>query len=143
MKYDIFEGTLTVPEGLVDRSVNMLMSADGRGMSIVVSRDRLQAGEDIEHFIKRQMSDLSRQVTKLQEQGRAEAKLGPIAENGPIGIQIASTFKQHGQQIHQFQAIFPMTDDGRVLILTGTSLAPHTEEEKLVWQQLLSTFVVR
>jgi hypothetical protein len=143
MNYDINEGTLNIPEGLVDRSVNMLMTSDGRGMSIVVSRDVLQAGENLEQFIKRQMSDLSRQVTKLQEQGRSETKLGPVNEDGLVGMQIASSFKQHGQVIYQFQAAFVLSDGARVLIFTGTSIAPHTDAEKLTWQQLISSFVLR
>jgi hypothetical protein len=143
LRYHFHEGVITAPDHLIDRTVNMLISPDGTGLSVVVSRDRLQAGEALEQFIRRQMIDLSRQVSKLEEVGRADAIAGAAGAHQLMGVQIASRFKQHGQQAHQLQAIFVLPDGEKVLILTATSLAPHTNAEKAIWQELLSTFELR
>ncbi len=143
MKYEIDEGALTIPDTLVDRSVNMLMSPDGRGLSVVVTRDRLQSGEVIDEFIKRQFADLSRRVNKFEEIGRASAMLGSDPATQVAGLQIATRFKQSSQLTHQLQAVFELANRGHLLIFTGSSLAPHTDAEKMVWQQLLTSFVIR
>jgi hypothetical protein len=142
LRYHINEGVITFPDTLVDRTVNMFMSPNGSGLSMVVSRDKLQAGESLDGFIKRQMGDLSRQVNKFEEIARAEATLG-ATDPGLKGVQIASRFKQHGQQVHQLQAVFLLPDGVSVLIVTGTALAPHTDVEKGIWKQTLSTFELR
>jgi hypothetical protein len=143
MKYEIDEGALTIPDTLVDRTVNMLMSPDGRGLSVVVTRDRLQSGEALEGFIKRQLADLSRQVNKFEEVGRAVATLGAQSGNQVTGIQIATRFKQSGQLTHQLQAVFELHERKQLLIFTCSSFAPHTDADKSTWQQLLTTFVIR
>jgi hypothetical protein len=143
MKYEIDEGSLTVPDGLVDRSVNMLMSPDGRNLSVVVTRDHLQSGETVDGFIKRQLADLSRRVNKFEEIGRAPAILGADPSTQIKGVQISTRFKQSGQLTHQLQAVFELVNRNHLLIFTCSSLAPHNDAEKSVWQQLLTSFARR
>jgi hypothetical protein len=142
VRYQINEGVITLADTLVDRTVNMFVSPNGAGLSIVVSRDKLQTGELLDGFVKRQLADLSRQVNKFEEIARAEATLGSAALT-LNGVQIASRFKQHGQLVHQLQAVFILDDGKSILIITGTALAPHTEADKALWQQVISTFELR
>jgi hypothetical protein len=143
MKYEIDEGAFAIPDTLVDRTVNMLMSPDGRGVSVVVTRDRLQSGEALDGFIKRQLADLSRRVNKFEELGRAPATLGTNPGTQITGVQIATRFKQSSQLTHQLQAIFELSNRNHLLIFTCSSLAPHTEADKSTWQQLLASFALR
>lgn len=134
MKYLINEGIIEIPENLIDRSVNMLMSMDGKKISYTISRDKLQPEEDLNGFIDRQLKDLSRQLSKFVESDRIEINL----KNSPrTGYQIISTFKQNGREFYQRQVVVALKDSESILVVTGTSFAPWTEEEISEWKFML------
>lgn len=135
MKYLINEGTIEVPEGLADRTVNMLMNDDGKHVSYTISRDKLQGAESLEDFINRQLKDLSRQVSKFSEQERLEIQFG----NSPqTGYGIKSFFKQNGREFHQRQAVVLQQDKTSVLIVTGTSFNAWSESDLAAWKAMLN-----
>ncbi|MGL5002407.1 MAG: DcrB-related protein, partial [Casimicrobium sp.] len=86
---------------------------------------------------------LSRRVNKFEEIGRAPAALGSNPATQVTGVQIATRFKQSSQLTHQLQAVFELTNRNHLLIFTCSSLAPHTDADKSVWQQLLASFALR
>ena len=139
MKYVVNEGGFELPDGLTDRSVNMLMSSDGVSVSYVVTRDRLQEAEDLQQFIQRQFKELSRQVSKFKELARAEALFGQ-GRQGKTGVQIQSTFKQHGNEVHQRQAVVLLDDGTQVLIVTATALRKFTAAEEAGWTHMLTSY---
>lgn len=142
MQYHIHEGSFDAPPDIIDRSVNVLVAPGDTGVSVVVSRDRLQSGEVLEGFMKRQLSDLARQVSKLQETGRKAVWLGPQSQNVQ-GIDIATQFKQHGQAIHQRQSAFVLPDGRQVLILTYSTAAAISKEQHKSWDALVAGFRLR
>ncbi len=139
MKYATNEASFEFPNDLTDRSVNMLMSRDGASVSYVITRDRLQEGEDLQQFIQRQFKDLSRQVSKFKELSREDALFGHV-RHGKTGVQIQSTFKQHGNEVHQRQAILLLDDGTQVLIVTATALRKFTAAEEADWTHMLASY---
>ena len=140
MKYATNEASFEFPNDLTDRSVNMLMSRDGASVSYVVTRDRLLEGEDLQQFIQRQLKDLSRQVGKFKEIAREEAHFGQ-GSNRKFGIQIQSSFKQHGNEVFQRQALVLLDDGALVLIVTATALRKFIASEESDWAHMLASYV--
>ena len=141
MKYSVNEAFFNFPDDLIDRSVNMLMSPDGTGVSYVITRDRLLEGEVLEGFVARQLKDLSRQVSKFREISRGPAQFGPKAQQ-QIGLQIESTFKQQANEIFQQQAVLKLMGGSHVLILTATAFHVFTSQEQAQWQHALESCVL-
>lgn len=142
MQYHIHEGSFDAPDDITDRSVNVLVAPGDAGVSVVVSRDRLQSGEGLEGFMKRQLADLARQVSKFQEITRKTVWLGPQSQNVQ-GIDIATQFKQQGQTIYQRQSAFVLPDGKRVLILTHSSPSAISEAQHKSWDALVAGFRLR
>ncbi|THJ30658.1 DUF1795 domain-containing protein [Lampropedia aestuarii] len=134
MKYLINEGILEIPDNLIDRSVNMLVTQDGKEVSYTISRDKLQTAEPLTAFIDRQLSDLSRQVSKFVESERIEINFKKSAQTG---YQITSSFKQNGREYHQKQMVLVLKDQESVLVVTGTSFEPWSSKNMAAWQSLL------
>ena len=138
MKYVCNVATFDLPDDLVDRTVNMLMSHDGVSVSYVITRDQLLEGERLEGFVSRQLKDLSRQVSKFKETSRSEVRLG-VAERVALGLQIDASFKQQGREIFQRQAVVQLPGGSRVLILTASAFRPFIDEEIAQWQKALAS----
>lgn len=141
MKYQVNEAQFQLPDDLVDRSVNMLMSPDGTGVSYVITRDQLNEGEVLESFVARQLKDLSRQVSKFREISREPALFGSKGQQ-KAGLQIESTFKQQGSEIFQRQALLQPVGDSKVLIVTATAFRVFTKNEQTQWLQTLESCVL-
>ncbi|KPU92752.1 hypothetical protein APR50_32000 [Variovorax paradoxus] len=143
MRYHIQEGHFDLPDdGRIDRSMNVLAMPDGSGVTFIVSRDALRAHETLAQFVERQMNDLKRQVSQLQETSRNPIGVGP-AMRSLAAIEIATRFRQNGQALHQRQAAFQLPDGRAVLILTASSPEPFGESELALWQRTLASFQPR
>ena len=71
MEYQINEGRFTLPPSATDRSVNMLVLNLGPGgLTLVVTRDVVQEGEDLDSFLTRQLRPLASQVKNFRQQER-------------------------------------------------------------------------
>ena len=138
MDYQINEGSFTLPDSAVDRSVNMLVLNLGPGgLTLVVTRDQLQEGEDLDGFLTRQLRTLASQVKSFKQQERIAVSVGAA---GLAGLQIASAFKQNNASIHQRQTVVCLAGSA-VLVLTMTCAAPLNAEQSAYAQQLLDSFV--
>ncbi|CAB5723514.1 Uncharacterized conserved protein [Delftia tsuruhatensis] len=141
MKYTCNEASFELPDELIDRSVHMLMSPDGTGVSYVITRDRLLEGEALEGFVSRQLKDLSRQSSKFREISRSPAQWGQRAPHA-MGLQIETSFRQQGRDVFQRQAVVQLPDTPRVLILTANAFKPFTEHELAQWHKALASCVL-
>ena len=138
MDYQINEGRFTLPPSATDRSVNMLVLNLGPGgLTLVVTRDVVQEGEDLDSFLTRQLRTLASQVKHFKQQERIVLAVGAAALPG---LQINSSFKQNNASIHQRQSVVRLAGNG-VLVLTLTCASPLTAEQAAYAQQLLDSFV--
>lgn len=137
MNYHINEGTFVIPEQAQDRSVNMLVLNHGPGgLTLVVTRDVVQEGEQLDAFLKRQLRTLSSQVKQFRQQELASVSVG--AAQLP-GVQVATSFKQNNASIYQLQTAIALAG-GAVLVLTLSCSSPLTPEQAAYAQQLLDSF---
>jgi hypothetical protein len=139
MHYAIHEGSFVLPDTALDRTVNILMLNDGPGgLNLVISRGRLREDENLDAFIAREWALAAREAPQLTERSRATWVVG-----GRTGVQIEATHEQEGRLRHQIQTVFPSDDSGRVLVMTLTSAAPFTEEQRAMAARMLDSFQPR
>lgn len=137
MDYQISEGSFLVPDAFQDRSVNMLVLNHGPGgLTLVVTRDRLQEGEALDGFLGRQLRTLAAQVKRFRQQDMVALSVG--AAQLPAA-QVATSFRQNNAGIHQLQTAILLAD-GAVLVLTLSCASPLTQEQSRYALQLLDSF---
>ncbi len=75
------EFAATVPDALLDRSVNVFtLAVDGPSeLSVVVTRDALRAGEDLAGYIDRQLATLQERLAQLRIRRREPSVVGGVA----------------------------------------------------------------
>ncbi|MEN2471582.1 DcrB-related protein [Burkholderia sp. GS2Y] len=139
MKYLIQEGSFDVPSLTDDRTVNVLTLAHPQTSGtyqIVVSRDQLVGGEDLERCMQRQIGLMTRHVTGFKEIARRQVEIG--AQQVPA-LELESTFRQSGSTFHQIQAM-TVVDAPRLLVITLSSQTPLSDEHRTAWKQLLDSY---
>ncbi|CDG83519.1 DcrB-related protein [Janthinobacterium agaricidamnosum] len=137
MDYHIEEGSFTVPDGAQDRSINLLILNHGPGgLTLVVTRDQLQEGENLDTFLTRQLRTMASQVKHFQQQDRCEVHLG--AAQLP-GLQVSTSFRQNGSSIHQRQTVASLGGVA-VLLFTLSCASPLTTQQQAYAEVLLASF---
>ena len=137
MHYQINEGTFTVAVGALDRSLNMLVLNYGPGgLTLVVSRDQRQEGEDLDGLLERQVRTLAAQVKNFKVLQRRQVLVGTTHMPG---LQMSTSFRQNNAGIHQQLTVFNTGHDA-VLIFTLTCASPLTAEQQAYCAQLLDSF---
>jgi len=142
MQFHLQEGTFELPAGLQDNSMNMLMTGtSGLDLSLIVTRDRLDAGEGYGAFMERQIKSVTLQVKDFEITERNEHK--SAAQDELIGLEVSQKFKQNGQWVYQRQRSWLLPDKVRVLVLTAASVAPITEAQTQRWKTICTSFQPR
>lgn len=131
MKYKFNEGSLSLPEDSINKTVHMLVINPSTSLTCSMIVSGFMEGESPEQFIDRQMKGLSRQLSQFKEVSRTPIALGNGKE--PInGYQIETQFKQGAQAFHQRQFVAIMGTD-RALVFTMNSNQPFTDADLSVW----------
>lgn len=142
MQFHINEGVFTLPSGIQDNSMNMLMTGhSGLALSLIMTRDCLEAGETFERFVERQIKAVSLQVSDYQVAERHVQKSLDSAET--TAVELVQQFRQNGQTIYQRQRTWLLPDGARVLVLTAASTVPITEAQKKQWASICASFQPR
>lgn len=137
MHYQINEGAFTIPDSSQDRSVNMLVLNHGPGgLTLVVTRDQLQEGEQLDGMLTRQLRTLGTQVKAFRQQDREQVEVGSARLPA---LRVATSFKQNNASIHQQQTMVQLGGNA-VLVFTLTCSSPLTAEQQAYGQQLLDSF---
>ncbi|ADP09932.1 conserved uncharacterized protein [Erwinia sp. Ejp617] len=129
------EGSVTLPEGYSDRTVNVLL-ADDASPSLNISRDTLQPGEAMADYITRQLATLSASLKGWVLKGREPAALG--GEQLP-GESVSASYLRDGQRIWQRQAVFT-PGEGRVLVFTLAQPRKPSPQDEALLQQVLASY---
>jgi hypothetical protein len=142
MDYQMHEGSITLPAGFQDRTVNMFIQGNAipASLSISVSRDTMLTGENLDVYVARQVKLITAQLrgyTIIDQSPVAFSSTQPLP-----GIQIKAHYLKDGKPIHQRQAAIEVGPE-RVLVFSTTSQNPFTTEQDENWQNLLNSFVPR
>lgn len=142
MQFHLNEGSFTLPDGLRDNSMNMLLTGhSGLDLSLIITRDRLESGESFEAFVDRQIKAVTLQVSKFSIQEK-HAQKAPDRDD-TIAVELAQQFTQNGQVIHQRQRTWLLPDAASVLVLTAASASPITDAQKNAWLAICASFQPR
>lgn len=142
MYYYTNEIRLELPEIKQDRTVNVLTLTDpsrGIPMQLVVSRDQLLGGEDLDKCFERQLGILRRQTQALKINSQQSLKIG---ESAIPAKEVESSFSQGGKSFHQLQAMW-VVEAPMLLVLTLSSQLPINNELREFWRQMLTKLALR
>jgi hypothetical protein len=142
MDYELQEGSITLPQGFEDRSVNMFVlgASIPAPLSITISRDTLLPSEPLKAYVDRQVKMLA---SKLRGYTLLGKKSVALSTDAPIdGFQIDAYYMNEGRPFYQRQAAFLIGHD-RALIFSTTAQADFSVEQNQNWVDLLASFKVR
>jgi hypothetical protein len=142
MDYELQEGSIALPEGFQDRTVNMFVlgASIPAPLSITVSRDMLLPSEVLKAYVDRQVKMLA---SKLRGYTLLGKKAVALSTSAPIdGIQIDAYYMNEGRPFYQRQAAF-LIEPGRAIIFSCTAQADFSPEQTRDWDNLLASFQPR
>lgn len=139
MNYVIQEGSLTLPAGFQDRSVNMFIPgvALPAPFSLTIARDNTLPGEALLDYIERQVNLIAAKLRKYQRKSTIRVELSkrvPIA-----GLQVDAHYQNDGRPVYQRQAAFILAAE-RVLVFSATSQQPFDDSLNQLWASVLASF---
>lgn len=142
MDYQLQEGSITLPEGFQDRTVNMFILGNSipAPLNITVSRDNLLSGEDLGAYIERQVKLIASKLRGYTILGKKPAQLS--SSQPQAGIQVDGYYLKDGRPIYQRQAAFEIAP-GRILVFSTTSQADFSGKQNDSWLELLGSFEPR
>ncbi|AVJ16092.1 DcrB-related protein [Serratia rhizosphaerae] len=130
------EGSVKLPEGYRDRSVNVLLAGDDISPSLNISRDELLADETLADYVTRQLATLADGLKGWVQKSREPATLG----NGVLsGECVHASYMRDGKRIWQRQAVFALPQ-GQVLVFTLAQPRKLTAQDEALLQQVLASY---
>ncbi|UBM26728.1 DUF1795 domain-containing protein [Pseudomonas sp. p1(2021b)] len=142
MDYQLQEGSITLPEGFQDRTVNMFILGSNipAPLNITISRDNVLPAEDLDAYIDRQVKLIA---SKLRGYTVLARKPAQLSSSQPLmGVQIEGYYLNDGRPVYQRQAAFEVAP-GRILVFSTTSQADFNGKQNESWLALLNSFQPR
>ncbi|MCX3308698.1 DcrB-related protein [Pantoea vagans] len=131
------EGTITLPEGYCERTLNTL--ADTRSVlpPITISRDKLGDHNNPEEYILSQLAILQKQMKDWQQEAHQPVVLG---DNLTTGIMISYDFlRPDNLRLYQKQALFTLNMED-ILIFSLSKASPITAPDIQLFSDTLKSF---
>lgn len=131
------EGTITLPEGYCERTLNTL--ADTRSVlpPITISRDKLGDHNNPEEYILSQLAILQKQMKDWQQEAHQPVVLG---DNLTTGIMISYDFlRPDNFRLYQKQALFTLNMED-ILIFSLSKASPITAADLQLFSDTLKSF---
>ncbi|ELY3469269.1 DUF1795 domain-containing protein [Cronobacter malonaticus] len=130
------EGSISLPEGYQDRTVNVFVQPAAGAPSFNISRDALQPREILSAYIDRQLLLMQQHMKGWSHELRDSAVLGDNLLHGEI---VHASYLRDGKRIWQQQAVFNI-QDAHILVITMSSPTKLTERDNLLFMELLRSF---
>ncbi len=130
------EGSVSLPDGYSDRTVNVLLAGDDFSPSLNISRDALQPDEALADYITRQLDELSRGLKGWVLKNREPASLGNDQLQGEC---VHASYLRDGKRVWQRQAVFAL-QEGRVLVFTLAHTRKLLPQDDVLLQQVLDSY---
>ncbi|MFK3774261.1 DcrB-related protein [Pseudomonas sp. NPDC089406] len=131
------EGSVSVPSGYRDNTVNALVPGGAGGAAFNIARDCLEADEALQAYVERQLKLMRQHLSGWQQRDRLDAWLG---EQRLPGLRVQATYLRGQQRIDQVQAVFSPVP-GQVLVFTASRSDNLHEHDLETFDALLSSFV--
>lgn len=131
------EGTITLPQGYCERTLNTL--ADTRSVlpPITISRDKLGDHNNPEEYILSQLAILQKQMKDWQQEAHQPVVLG---DNLTTGIMISYDFlRPDNLRLYQKQALFTLNMED-ILIFSLSKASPITAADLQLFSDTLKSF---
>lgn len=131
------EGTITLPEGYCERTLNTL--ADTRSVlpPITISRDKLGDHNNPEEYILSQLAIPQKQMKDWQQEAHQPVVLG---DNLTTGIMISYDFlRPDNLRLYQKQALFTLNMED-ILIFSLSKASPITSTDMQLFSDTLKSF---
>jgi len=138
MYYHTNELSVELPEIITDRSVNVLTVAESQHsvpFQIIINRDVLLNGENLQQCFDRQVAQMTRQTQGFKVNVKGPV---PVGKEGMEGLEIESSFKQTGKSFHQIQAMW-ITQAPKMVVLTLSSTVAINDGHRKLWRQALAS----
>ncbi|EOI3546313.1 DcrB-related protein [Cronobacter dublinensis] len=132
------EGSVSLPDGYRDRTVNVLLAGDDFSSSLNISRDALQPDEALADYITRQLEDLSQGLKGWVLKKREPAALG----KDQLQVQgecVHASYLRDGKRVWQRQAVFAL-QERRVLVFTLAHTRKLLPQDDALLQQVLDSY---
>lgn len=142
MDYELQEGSIVLPTGFQDRTVNMFVlgASVPAPLSITISRDMLLPAEALKSYVDRQIKMLASKLRGYTVLGKKNVSLSTSAHID--GVQIDAYYMTEGRPFYQRQAAF-LIEPGRAIIFSTTAQADFSNEQNQDWINLLASFQPR
>ncbi|TDV58628.1 DcrB-related protein [Pseudomonas sp. LP_7_YM] len=142
MDYQLQEGSIVLPEGFQDRTVNMFVLGNTipAPLNVTVSRDNMLPAEDLNAYVDRQIKLIASKLRGYTSLGKKSVTLSAQQPLG--GIQVDAYYMDGGRPFYQRQAGFEI-QPGRILVFSTTSQTDFSAAQTENWLQLLASFQPR
>lgn len=130
------EGQISLPESYQDRTVNVFTAPGGHAPSFNISRDTLNADENLAAYIDRQLALMEKHLKGWKQSDRNVAVLGENLFQGEI---VHASYQRDGKRIWQQQAVFT-TQAQHIMVFTMTSTDTLKEPDSTQFLALLRSF---
>ncbi|WP_437614166.1 DcrB-related protein [Erwinia sp. V71] len=130
------EGSLVLPQGYQDRTVNLFTPATPSAPILNIVRDQLDAEETLTQWIDHQLTQLAAQLADWRQQAREPVWLGAQRVAGEC---FHCDYRYQGARLWQQQAVFNPADT-QLLIFSMTHSAPLQAADTQVFHGLLRSF---
>ncbi|BEO64150.1 hypothetical protein SMQE30_45730 [Serratia marcescens] len=130
------EGSIALPEGYRDQSINVLLADDELAPSLNISRDVIPSDETLSDYLSRQLDALASNIQGWVLKAREPAVLGKSAVAGEC---ILTSYLLDGVRVWQYQAVFVLAS-GQILVFTLAMARELTQQDDTLLQQVLSSY---
>jgi hypothetical protein len=139
--YHANDFVVSLPEGLKDKSIHIFSLAD-EGPSeagIVVARDRLRGGEDLDAFLDRQLTLVLQRMPLFQLQRREPF----VLDRQPARLTECIWFPPEGKTFQRQVAVCSKTAPRDVLLLSVSCKEALTAKGEALFAEFLANFRLR
>lgn len=145
MLYTAQEYELTIPEPFQDRTLNVLMF--GAKMppefNLVVSRDVIPKGHDLDYVIDRQIKTISGTQEKFKLTKDPEKKKLKKSDGQEVdAVEMGMRYKNKGNMVYQRHLFIHLVAD-KMLILVATTPGVWDSQEEQTWSKLIATLKLK
>lgn len=136
--YLMNDAEIEIPDDWVDQSVNLFSASPQppAPLSLVITRDRLKAGQDLPEFAETKLGELESQLTSLKIVEKRQIEVG-----GQLALEAELRWTSKQGPVHQRQVY--IENGERVLVLTATSPGTISAAHASQFEQVLSTLKLR
>ena len=145
MNYELNELTLTLPEPVQDRSVNVLLfgAKQPPEFNLVISRDFLPKGEKFEYIVKKQLDTIAAAQENFKQIMPERERILPRKDGGDVAAkETAVSYKNKGATFFQRHLYVPL-GGAKVLIMVGTVVTSWEAKDEQTWENLIKNIVLK